>query len=222
MRINRKLLALSLALAVAVVPARATITLQLEAYQILQGGSSSASAQDGSMVLLVADTTGGGFGALQAGNIAVGSTINSGHNDLVVDQLTITSPIFTGLQPALYASPLLTLFGSWDAGDPLAIYWIPSLTTGDSNVGTSVAYGKYTDATGIDGSAAWITPTNGGTGQPMYFTTQAPILGLISQPASVGYSSLSTVAAIPEPSDFGLLGGASVLGLAFLRRRKTA
>jgi hypothetical protein len=198
-----------------------TINLLIQAEEILQGGSGSQPAAANSLVLLVADTTGAGFKPLTSGCITTGSEFGPKDNDLIIDQLSIVQGNFLFNNEPVLDSAInnISFFGAWDANDPLAIYWLPSLTTGASNVGLSVAYGMYTDQVGVDGSAAWITPATG-QGAPMFFTTDGHGIGIGSSvPVSTGFSSLSTVA-VPEPADFGLLGGASALGLVLLRRRK--
>jgi hypothetical protein len=221
LKLNQKFFTVAAALSAIVAPAHATITLSFQAQELLQGGVGTNPAPGGSLVLLVADTTGGGFGNLSQGAITVGSIISHTSNDLIVGQFSLTpaSP-FTQNEPVLNASGPFTLSGGWAAGDPLAIYWIPSLTSANTTVGGGVAYGEYTDPTGLHGSAAWITPSNGSTANTMLFSTSG-VFGTGNVAASTGYASkLTTSAAVPEPSTFALLGGAMGLTAAALRRRK--
>ncbi|HVU38539.1 MAG TPA: PEP-CTERM sorting domain-containing protein [Opitutales bacterium] len=228
MKFLSKLLLLPALLAALVVPAHATLTLTFEAENLLQGGNGSLNVAANSLVLVVADTGNNGFSTLGAGNIAVGATIGTGSTDLIVGQLAVSAAgIGTNgenvLEATLNGGPT-PYFGSWAAGQPLAIYWIPSLNFGDTNIGNSVAYGMYTNATdhsGTGGSPAWVTPSDGGT-QTFFFSTTG-VFSTITDPASAGYASFSTPSAVPEPSTFALLGGLTALGVTgFLRRRKTA
>jgi hypothetical protein len=232
MKLLTKFLALSTILAVLALPARATVTLTFQAEDLLVGGANTSNVPAGSLVLLVADTTGAGFESLSPGNISTGAQFGLSDNDLVVAQLSISAAGIgnsTHHENVLNSSAAYTLstaandtLGDWTAGDALAIYWIPSLNSGATSVGLNVAYGMYTDSIGLNGSQAWITPPSG-TANPMFFTTTG-VFGSegATSAASVGYAGfLTSTAAVPEPSTFGLLGGASALALAFVRRRKS-
>jgi hypothetical protein len=199
--------------------AHATITFTTIGGDEIFSDNGVTAAPTNSLVLLVADTTGAGFFNLNAGSaVTVGSTINTAGNDLVVGQLSLfTSGI-------LDYSGTLSLSGGWTTGDKLAIYWIPTLTTSSTMVGSGVAYGEYTDGTGVGGSAAWITPADGTTAYPaMYFQTSndgffagPPAPGAFA--ANDGYAN--KVTAVPEPSMYALFGGLLALSAAAWRRRK--
>jgi hypothetical protein len=198
-------------------PAHAFVTFsQVGGDEIFTDGTGLTDAPAGSLVLFVADTNDNGFGNLAPGAITVGSAISAGSDDIIEARFTMT---LTGLLDA--SSGSLTLSGAWNAGDPVAVYWIPSLTSTDTNVGAGVSYGMYTDPTGVGGSAAWITPTDGTTTTTaMFFQSNndgffAPSPNV---PSNTGFAGLVTV---PEPSTFALLGGIVALGLV-ARRRKTA
>jgi hypothetical protein len=225
MKLHAKVIALAATLGALFTSAHATITLSFQAQELLQGGVGSNPAAAGSLVLLVADTTGAGFDALDSGPITVGSLIDQAGNDLVVGQFSLSAAsIFTQNEPTLNASQAFTLSGNWTAGDPLAIYWIPTLTTASTTVGSGVAYGEYTDITGLNGSAAWITPSNGSTYGPMLFSTSG-VFGTGNVAASTGYAShfTSSQVTVPEPALGALLaGGLGLLAAAITRRRKAA
>jgi hypothetical protein len=222
MRSFIKFLTLPVILAALALPARATITLTFQAEDPLQGGSTSSNVLANSLVLVVAEKAAGGFAPLSYGAIGVGAKIGPAFNDVIVAQLAISSSsFFSNGENTLDSTAVYTLSGDWAAGDPLAIYWIPTLSPGATNVGLDVAYGMYTDQVGLDGSAAWITPASGAAITMLFSTTG--VYGNnngSNAPASAGYSSFDTV--VPEPSDFGLIGGASALALAFYRGRKVA
>jgi hypothetical protein len=224
MRNTPKIL-LAVALASAALTAHATITFTtIGADELFANASGTIAAPANSLVLLVADTTGGGFGNLDAGNISVGATIDSGGNDLVVGQLsTFTTGIldFSG-GFSINTTVSTPTSGIWIAGDALAIYWIPSLTTSSSTVSSDVAYGIYTSAVNStpSGSDAWITPTDGSNYPAIYFESSGDeFFGSDNAPADTGDANLLT-AVIPEPADAALLCAGAALGLVWFRRRK--
>ncbi len=174
MRTIFKFLTLSAVLTALALPAHATVTLSIEAEDLLVGGANTSNVPVGSLVLLVADTTGNGFASLAPGNISTGAEFGLSDNDLILAQLAITAPLAFNAshgENVLKSSAAYTLAGNWDAGDPLAIYWIPSLNAGATNVGLNVAYGEYTDSSASDGSAAWITPSDGSSITLLFSTT---------------------------------------------------
>jgi len=189
---------------------------EIGAESVYADNTGTTLAPNGSLVLLVADTSGNGsgFGSITGGqNIDVGSII-AGH-DLVVDQEGLSAD---GL---LFASPSLTTFSNWVSGDPLAIYWIPSLTPGATTVAGSVDYGLYTSSVVSGGSAAWITPNDGDSYPPIYFSTNNGDLGPSNAPSDAGFASMMTTP-IPEPSVYALLGGLTAMGVALRKRKQTA
>jgi len=221
MRSLFKFAAAALAVLAAALPARAgNVSLTIGGDQIFATNSNTTIATIGSTWLFVVDTQDAGFGNLSPGSITPGSAINTGGSDIVVAQFTLTDN-GTGGGFALTSETFneATIPG-WNVGDPLAIYWIPSLS-GNTNtvVGSGVAYGKYTDPVANGDSDPWITPADGGT-VFMYFESDQSGNGPFG-PANVafnaGFSNLTT-GTVPEPSTFALLGGVLALG-AVLRRR---
>jgi hypothetical protein len=79
----------------------------------------------------------------------------------------------------------LILSGTWGAGDPLAIYWFPSLTTGAAVPGNGTHYGFYHGGNGSDGSEPWFTPGDGGSISLLFLTQDQGG----SNPDAAGYAS---------------------------------
>ena len=72
--------------------------------------------------------------------------------------------------------------GDWGEGDPLAIFWFPTLSAADAAPGASVPYGTYRATTtpggsNPNGSDSWTTPEDGISGYSLIFlTTDADVL----------------------------------------------
>ena len=109
----------------------------------------------------------------------------------------------------------LTFTGSWNANDPLQLYWFPTLTVSASTPGSGTPYGLYRDPTGVDGSAVWTTPADGTLSYNIKFFTQDfnPTAFNIS---STGNASLTVV---PEPSAYATVFGIVCLIGAVASRR---
>jgi len=196
---------------------KATVTLGLQADE-LRNDSGTAIGPT-SLFLLVSSTTDGIFDSLTAdSSTAIGSLI-AGTDDRIVFRGDLQSSFANyGGNGALdvTASGLdLSSVSGWSQGDKLALLWFPTLTTASSTIPAGAKYGLYTDAVGIDGSAIWATPADGGTVNLAFYTSGGATIGSGSNPASAGNASF-TVA--PEPSRM-MLGLFGILGLAFRRRR---
>jgi hypothetical protein len=72
--------------------------------------------------------------------------------------------------------------GAWDAGDPLRIYWFPTLVAASPITATTSAaaipYGMFEGTAGVDESDAWVTPADGPTvvHDLNFITTDATVL----------------------------------------------
>lgn len=110
----------------------------------------------------------------------------------------------------------LALSGAWDEGDPLQLYWYPTLGLNSPEPGFGTTFGTYRHATGLDGSAPWITPGAGDIIDLKFFTTDATFLSNGgSNPSSAGDARFIVV---PEPGTALMsLVGFAVIALA--RRR---
>jgi len=196
---------------------QATVTFNLQG-DLLQTATLGTAAPTSGLVMLVANTTNttnGPFGstAIQNGaSLAVGANVIPG--DVILKEWTVGGASAT--PGAFYdTTSALTLGSGWATGNPLALLWFPTLTTGASTAVTGTAYGAYTGP-GSTGSAAWTTPANGSTVSLDLNTTNAAISPGNLSPAT-GVASLSVIGA-PEPSRAIL--AALGFGLIALRRRR--
>jgi hypothetical protein len=213
----KQLTILTLATLSIALQASATINFDLQAEKLQD--SSGASIGVNSLVMLVADTGGNGFSSLQpSAALSAGSFLN-GSDDQVLARFNLSSTATAG---EIAVSPTLALSGSWATGNPLALLWFPTLTTASTTAPAGTTYGIFTGST-LDGSSAWVTPTNGANGYKLYFFTTAatdlPLTPPGHNAAALGKANL-TIAAVPEPSRVMLVGLG--LGAFIVRRRRNA
>lgn len=210
----------------AVVPwASASVTLHFQGGTFQRDDLTLAPA--GSLVLVIADTAGDGFGTPAIGDFLGGSS-----DDILLDELAITVEGFlsSATQPLSFSgdpgyvaqSPSYT--GTWGPGDPLGILFVPSLnhdenidpanppadSSDDARATDGLKYGFYSDP-------AWTTPVDG--------TTQSGGAGsntalTIENGGALPNDTLVADMVIPEPSAT-MLAGLGFLAF-FMRRRRTS
>ena len=212
-----RLLALCALLAPAIASAQGTVTIDLTASSLEY--SSGAALPTGNLVLLIADTTGSGFGPLLPGSsLSDGSLLNG--NDQIIGATTIQAiegdppgtamASFTGIP--LGTSPYTNLA----PGDSLAVVWFSDLTSSSTVLTAGEVYGLFTTTSPADGSDPWLVPAASGD-IDVIFETQA-VGG--SNPDS---DALAMYTAIPEPATSSLIVGAAACLAALahtLRPRK--
>lgn len=203
---------------------KAAVTFNMSAATLFNSDGSTPVPTSG-LMLLVADTSGtsgagsNGFSSVAAGaSLSLNSYLN-GTDDLILAKWALGASSNTA---GLFSDAISNLnLGSngWDAGDPLALLWFPTLTTASATASAGSTYGIYFNsaaagAASLDGGDQWITPASG-TKALNLFTTASGFGGTHSNAATT--ASL-TVSGVPEPSRalFAALG----LGLISLRRRR--
>ena len=131
------------------------------------------------LVLLVASTTDNVFAPPSPNTFVTGDDIIVGRWDLsALDEPGLLLDLTT-----------IALSGDWNAGDPLKLYWFPTLTLATLIPGAEgVPYGAYrADLTPDDGDP-WITPADGATIDLVFLTADSPVGG--STPSAAGDASL--------------------------------
>jgi hypothetical protein len=116
------------------------------------------------LVLLVASTNGTVFGGPTAGAFTSG-------DDIVLARWDMSTALSSG--EFLNSANNLAFFGSWNAGDPLALYWFPTMTLASVGPTNGAPYGFYRDPVGVDGSFPWVTPSAGSTINLDFLTAEA-------------------------------------------------
>jgi len=197
--------------------ASASITFDIQAEDLR---NSAGGIPSDALVLLVSDTARDGFASIADGSsLALNGFLNGG-DDQILWRNSIQATT-GGFAPGAFAdfTTGLNLGGTWDAGDPLALLWFPSLTLASVQASGGDSYGFFSGPASA-GSSDWVTPADGASAYKLYFfTDSATDLGIAgSLPSSAGNASL-TVAAIPEPSR-ALLGMIGLTALGLRRRRR--
>lgn len=182
-------------LAMACLTCHATIGISLDA-DLLKSSDGTPMPVNG-LVLLVASTTDSTFNGPTAGSFVTG-------DDIVVARFDLASGGTNGVVIAFAGG--LRLTGNWNAGDPLAIYWYPTLTTNSTAPSAGTPYGFYTTSTPQDDSAAWITPSDGTVAWELRFITtdsDTDYHSTGSNPASAGLANL-VVGGAPTPPQLAI------------------
>lgn len=183
-----------------------------------------------SLWLLVADTSRNGFADVPVTSLGSGSgdvtsfhlTLEGGGDDLIlwrgdlagggfdVPGLLIGSPDQLAFQRGTYGDLL------WDTGDPLAIYWFPTLTPSSTATNAGDSYG-YLSAQSPEFGNPWVTPGDY-ISYSLYFVTSndTGLTGLAGTAAPEMLVASYTV--VPEPATYATWGGLAGLLAAAWRR----
>jgi hypothetical protein len=178
--------------------ARAYVTIDITAAMLTDSSGNPMPVPR--LVILVASTNDSHFSAPTATSFVSG-------DDIIVKKWDLSAEDTAGV--LFDTTGPLSLTGNWGVGDPLAIYWFPTLTIDATEPGTAAPYGFYRDSTpngapgsGLDGSNPWFTPAEGsialkflttdvdGSNPPSAgrasYTTDAAKLAFTTQPATTG------------------------------------
>ena len=170
MKRPRFLAALAALTAALTAPLSATVTINL-AGAVLSNAAGTA-IPNGGLVLLVSSTTNSTFTAPPStASTAVGSVIAD--DDIIIGSATIDSAA-SGITGGFAKAINITFSGNLNAGDPIQLYWFPTLTSASTTLGQGVAYGSYrTDSIASDSDIAWVLPADGATATLKVLTTTA-------------------------------------------------
>jgi hypothetical protein len=178
------------------------LTIQVDA-DLLKDSNGAPMPTNG-LVILVASTTDATFSGPSTGSFVSG-------DDIVVAKFNLASSGAPGV--LIDVAPSLSFTGNWNPGDPLAIYWFPTLTTNSTGPSAGTPYGMYTTTTPLDGSDAWVTPQSSANIDLRFITTDSDstnghLAG--SNSAATALASL-TVGGLSQPNlGISLLGAGNV------------
>lgn len=162
--------------------------------------------------LLLADTAGDGFGAINAGGISAGDMVGS--FDYIIYRADFSAFGTDGVWSQ--STGLLTLTGSWTAGDNLAFVWFPTLTIASTTVSGGVSYGL------LSNSGIWTTPADGTSTTDPYQIISVTNNGFFSSNAATlsvtDNQSQASLTTVPEPATLALFAGGLTAFVIFRRR----
>ncbi len=196
----------SMAIAAATcMPVFASVTINFGAIELRADGG--ALVNSGALVVIGVSTLNGTFAAPSPTSFFSG-------DDVELYRGFVTP---AGEFQGTLAGAELSSIANWTVGDPLAIYWYPTLTTASTAPGVGVSYGTFrTDSVQTGSDIAWVTPADGFSGGLSFVT--ASVGG--DNPNALGYASNLVV---PEPSTYaGAFGALCLVGATWFRRRKAA
>jgi hypothetical protein len=176
------------------------------------------------LVLVLVDTTGNGFGS----TAAAGDSTTLGSAFGGSDDLIVWRGDFAGGDDGAFLDSINFNSGTGliPANSSIAIVWLPTLTTASFNLVSGASYGLYTStaATQFGSTAAWTTGASNSAVYTLNVFT-ATNTGLIADnqlyPDRLADSVLTANATVvPEPAELAGIFGALALAAAFVRRRR--
>lgn len=197
------LLALVLALAAS---AHAQTIVTFNFFLGVLSDSGGTAVSDGSVVQFIVspDST---FGAPTSSSFVSG-------NDVILATRAVDSS--TGGAPGVVYVAISNIdlaAAGITGGSFIAVRWFPTLGIAAVQPGNSTPYGQWSYAN----DPSWVVPTSSGV-TDFAFQTASAYGG--PNPDTVGRTTQTTPAAIPEPSTYAALAGLAALGAAIWRKRR--
>lgn len=180
-----KLVTISLATGLLAAGASAKVSFSLDIEAITEGDiNSPTSISDSGLIVLVVDTGGDSFQLPAAGSIATG-------NDEVVTYWDLDDYNFTTADVTLVSEGGVQYGSNWEAGDELALFWFPNLSSSNMTPAADEVYGVFSDALGLASGDGWAMPADG---TPLHslklFTSAATALSTVGDlPAAIGHAA---------------------------------
>jgi hypothetical protein len=140
----------------------------------------------------------------------------NGSDDLVLAKWNLDEPGVIANRPFTISS-FGVMSPSWNAGDPLRIYWFPTLTTASESapVGTQYNFFPNHDTEVSPDINSWRTPSDGGIDVFEFLTESGDDAGTF--PDSRG---LANITVVPEPSTYAALFALGCMAWAAATRRR--
>jgi hypothetical protein len=169
----------------------------------LDDAADSPMALDG-LVLVVASTEGEDFAPPTPASFVQG-------DDIILGKFSLDS----GFGAGVFDRNLSGNFtGSLSAGDPLRLYWFPSLTVSATEPGADALYGTYrSDSPEEENLSPWRMPAGASLVSIAFFTADA--VGGGPNSALAG----NALTPVPEPSTYAAVFGLACLGWAVAKRK---
>lgn len=194
----------------------ATVTLSLQTGVMRQSDSSPVPLD--SVGVLVADTLDNGFsngGSLVGSSLSVGQAL--GQSDNLILDIFHAADIGSGVI-GFHDTFTYTYSGNFAPGDPLALYWFPSITATGTVIGSGLSYGFYRNSANDLNSGSdigFVAPGDGSLSNLFAFDNITDP-GALASPSD--FTASLTTMPVPEPSPLALLMFAGFGVLVMWRR----
>jgi len=178
----------------------ASVTISLQTGVMRQSNSSPVPLD--SLGVLVADTLNNGFsngGSLGGSSLSVGQAL--GQSDNLILDIFHAADIGSGVI-GFHDTFTYTYSGDFAPGDPLALYWFPSITLPGTVIANGESYGFYRNSANDPNSGSdigFVAPADG-FAYNLFAFDSATVPGALATP-----NDFTATLTVPEPSPLALL-----------------